>query len=962
MTIAKIFHHVLASVGFALLLFSAGTSPAYAQFDRPWRIYLVPFSHTDVGYTAPVDVVLQNHLAYLDTAVAWVGRTRSNPANEQFRWTIEIPWVLDAYIRQRSAAQVEELMTCVRSGEIEIGGMYFGLQTDLCGNEELVRSLMFSQELRNSYQVPVRTAFINDTPGLTWSLAQIFPRAGIPYLSLAMNSFLSDFYTTTSLPNLFRLQAPGGERLLVWRSIDPQWAYLEGTVTCRIYASGPAVMQTGLTSFLQGLAAAGYPYNEVMINCATGDNGAPNFYIVNNAREWNSIYPDAKILISTATAFFDTMEARHGATIPVVSGDAPNYWTWLFAPSATRENALSRKAHRLLPAAETFATLAAQLDPGFINSPGSFRDAYINNLTFEDHNLGAVYSGGNEPFWVLKKGWITAAVDTGTAILARATDAFARSISTGAHRTIVVFNPLIWPRSIPVTLPPEQVQALGFCDIQDALTGQLRPVQMLHDGSVCFVAPEVPPVGYALYTILPRPGSWPLPMSPGMLTLENDHYRLRLDASTGGALSVVDKASGTDLATGTGRFNQYRYNSSQTGTAFSVADTDSGPVLQRVTLQGSAPGSNVLWTTAVLYHELKRIDFLNRYDKLAPTLTETVDFDYHFALSSAKLRYDIPFADVRLFDDELSGFRPKHYAAGQWCAVISGANTIAGVLALENASVTAHPGGTFDGSLRLMISFNNSGSAYRAGTGLLSMNYSLTTTAGFAVDSSMRHAYSAFAPAPFRILPAGQTGALPNRHTSFLQISPASIFLSTVKTPLSGNGIIVRLFNPSPQPVSVTLRSYGKIRSAFETSLLEDGGIPLPFSSDTVFISFGPYEIKTLHIDADLITSVEPFTPVPEAFSLEQNYPNPFNGQTRIGFSIGRNPASGIHKSNTPETRVVVSVFDILGRKIADLVDAPFSPGQHHVLFDASGLSSGVYLYQIRTGGFSSTRKMVLIR
>ncbi len=874
-----------------LLLFPAATASVYAQFDRPWRIYLVPFSHTDVGYTAPVDVVLQNHLTYLDTAVAWVGRTRSNPVNEQFRWTIEIQWVLDAYIRQRSPAQVEELMTCVRRGEIEIGGMYFGLQTDLCGNEELVRSLTVSQELRNTYQVPVRTAFINDTPGITWSLAQLLPRAGIPYLSLAMNSFLSNFYTTTSLPNLFRLQAPGGDRVLVWRSIDPQWAYLEGTITCNVYASGPAVMQTGLTAFLQGLAAAGYPYNEVMINCATGDNGAPNFAIVNNVREWNSIYPNATILISTATAFFDTMETRHGADIPVVSGDAPNYWTWLFAPSATRENALSRTAHRLLPAAETFATLAAQMDPGFVTSPGSFRDAYINNLSFEDHNLGAVYSGGNEPFWILKRGWITAAVDTGTAILARATDAIARNISTGAHKVIAVFNPLAWPRSVPITLTPEQVLGLGFCDIQDALSGQLRPLQMLHDGSVCFVAPEVPPVGYALYTILPRPGSWPPPQSLNSLTLENDYYRLQLDASTGGALSVLDKATGTDLATGTGRFNQYRYNSAQTPAGLSVADNDSGPVLQGLTLQGSAPGSTVLWTTAVLYHELKRIDFLNRYDKLVPTLTESVDFDYHFALPSAKLRYDIPFADVRLFDDELSGFRTKHYAASQWCAVVSGANNITGVLALENASVTAHPGGTFDGSLRLMVSFNNSGSAYRAGTGLLSMNYSLTTTAGFSVDSSMRHAYSAFAPAPFRILPAGQSGALEYPHTSFLQISPASIFLSTVKTPLSGAGMIVRLFNPSPHPVAVTLRSYGKVRAAFETSLLEVGGMPLPFSSDSVFLSFGPNEIKTVRIDADLITSADRFSPLPEVFSIGQNYPNPFNGQTRIGFTIGRDPA-----------------------------------------------------------------------
>ncbi|MCC6398863.1 MAG: hypothetical protein IT282_17755, partial [Bacteroidetes bacterium] len=699
------------------LLFAAGPATSHAQFDRPWQIYLVPFSHIDVGYTAPVEQVLQNHLTYLDTVVAWISRTRANPANEQFRWAIEIPWVLDAYMQQRSPAQVETLMTCVRRGEIEIGGMYFGLQTDLCGNEELVRSLSFAQELRNAFQVPVRTAFINDTPGATWSLAQLLPKAGIPYLSLAMNSFLSDFYTTSSLPNLFRLQAPSGDRLLVWRSIDSLWAYLEGSATCRVYASGPALMQTELTKFLQRLAAKGYPYNEVMINCATGDNGAPSLAIVNNVKDWNGTYPQAKARISTATAFFDTMEARYGNGIPVVSGDAPNHWTWLFAPSATRENALSRKAHLLLPAAETFAAIAAGLDPSFPYPAASLRGAYINNLTFEDHNLGANYAGGNEPFWVLKKGWITAAVDTGTSILARAVDAIARNIATGEQPAIAVFNPLTWPRPIPVRLTPEQVAGIGVCDILDALTGQPRPLQMLHDGSLCFVAPDVPPVGYAVYRLLPRAGTWPAPGNVGGLTLENTHYRVQLDGTTGGALSAFDKKSGTELATGNGRFNQYRYNGSQTSTSLAVADNDSGPVLQSITLQGSAPGSNTLRSTTVLYADINRVDFINTYDKLAPTVDETVDFDFHFGLTGAKLRYEIPFGHVRLFDDELSGFRPKHYAAQEWCAVTSGSGDVAAVLALESSSVTAHPAGSFDGALRLMVSFNNAASAYRAGIG-----------------------------------------------------------------------------------------------------------------------------------------------------------------------------------------------------------------------------------------------------
>jgi hypothetical protein len=932
-----------------LLLSGVGHS-AHAQFDRPWQIFLVPFSHIDVGYTAPVGQVLEDHLRYLDTVVVWMERTRGNLPGEQLRWTIEIPWVVEAYQQHRSAAQVESLMACVRRGEIEIGGMYFGLQTDLCGNEELVRSLMFSQELRNAYTIPVRTAFINDTPGMTWSLAQLMPKAGIPYLSMAMNSFLSDFYKTTTLPNLFHVQAQSGEKLLVWRSIDKTWAYLEGSVTCAVYAPGPAIMQTNLTNFLQTLAGGGYPYNEVMINCATGDNGAPNLTIVNNAKDWNGTFPSARIQISTATAFFDTMVARHGAQIPVYSGDAPNWWTWLFAPSATGGNVFSRNAHLLIPAAETFATFAAWTDPGFIITPSTLRNAYINNLTFEDHNLGANYAGGNEPFWVLKMGWINAAVDTGTSVLNRAIDAIGRSIPTGTTPAIAVFNPLAWERSIPVTLTPSQVASLGVFDIQEESTGEGVAVQLLHDGSLSFVAAYVPPVGYAVYRIVPKTGSF-LPARPlAGSTMENASFRVDLDPATGGVLSLIDKGTGREIVSSAGQFNQYRYNATFPPSGMMIRSSDSGSVVQSVTLQGAAPGTSTFATTVALYDAIKRVDMHSLYDKLIPTSTETVDFNFSFGLSSPQLRYEIPFGDVRLFDDELSGFRVKHYALGQWLDVVSGPNEFAAVLAVGNASVTAHPSGTFAGSVRIMVSYNDAASAYRAGVGPLPMDYSLTTTSGHFADSSMRHAYSFSAPAPVRILPAGQDGSPGSGRHSFLGVTPACLLLSTVKQPLIGTGCIVRLFNPLSHTVSAVLKFSATVLSARETSLLEDDGAPLVFRRDSVFATWNPYEVKTLRVQLAEPTSAGQFEQIPSTFSLEQNYPNPFNPRTTIRFSIA-------HPQFT-----ILKVYDLLGREVAVLLNEQATPGQHSIAFNASRLASGTYVCRLQSGAHIATIKMMLVR
>jgi hypothetical protein len=74
---------------------------------------------------------------------------------------------------------------------------------------------------------------------------------------------------------------------------------------------------------------------------------------------------------------------------------------------------------------------------------------------------------------------------------------------------------------------------------------------------------------------------------------------------------------------------------------------------------------------------------------------------------------------------------------------------------------------------------------------------------------------------------------------------------------------------------------------------------------------------------------------VPAAFSLEQNYPNPFNPATMIRFALPR------------EAHVLLSVYDLLGRNVATLVNETKAAGVHEVRFDASRLASGAYVYRL---------------
>ncbi len=87
-----------------------------------------------------------------------------------------------------------------------------------------------------------------------------------------------------------------------------------------------------------------------------------------------------------------------------------------------------------------------------------------------------------------------------------------------------------------------------------------------------------------------------------------------------------------------------------------------------------------------------------------------------------------------------------------------------------------------------------------------------------------------------------------------------------------------------------------------------------------------------------------------DSYSLNQNYPNPFNPSTTISFTI-------------PQKEIVkISIYNLLGEKVSELVNSEFSAGIHNVKFNASKLASGIYFYNIKAGEFTQTRKMMLLK
>jgi hypothetical protein len=96
--------------------------------------------------------------------------------------------------------------------------------------------------------------------------------------------------------------------------------------------------------------------------------------------------------------------------------------------------------------------------------------------------------------------------------------------------------------------------------------------------------------------------------------------------------------------------------------------------------------------------------------------------------------------------------------------------------------------------------------------------------------------------------------------------------------------------------------------------------------------------------------TVDPDITLPTEFFLEQNYPNPFNSFTVIRFSVPQ------------QSSIELEAFDLLGRYAGSMYSGQLPPGQYSVTWRPENLSSGVYIYRMRSGNFVAVRKIILLK
>ena len=182
-------------------------------------------------------------------------------------------------------------------------------------------------------------------------------------------------------------------------------------------------------------------------------------------------------------------------------------------------------------------------------------------------------------------------------------------------------------------------------------------------------------------------------------------------------------------------------------------------------------------------------------------------------------------------------------------------------------------------------------------------------------------------------------------NTTYNEPGEYIIFVSTGVQNLSAWNTSQRIILRPQNPVGATT-TY-QVKFNFDEVVKPQNGDTLFIITDKALTAEDNYRFS---VNPNVVLPVEQKELLPGNFALFQNYPNPFNPSTTIKYSLAEGG------------RVIIKIFDILGKEVITLTDEYKDAGYYEIDFRAENLSSGIYFYKIASGSFSETKKMVLLR
>lgn len=663
---------------------------------RRWTLYWLSSNHTDIGYTDLQERCLEVHRRNLDAALARL------PAHPDYRWTAECALQVLSYVENRSPADGDRLLQAIRDGKVGFHALYANLLTGLLDHETTARMVWPAGALAQERGLGFVTAQITDVPGQPLTFPMTLAASGVRYLVSGPNPERAlpllpkqeaDAHRLTgdwtAYPQLYWWEGPDGSRVLHWRS------YHYGDALRFGFDQGPDVMARRLSDWLLTnpvFQSPEWPYDLALLYGAQWDNAPVDESLIANMEDFNRRYAFPRIVPGRAEEFFQTVERRYGARIPVRRGDSGTYWED-GAASTAAELARFRAAQLVARAAEIAALWDERVEPA--DAPRQARIAaraderrqlWRDLLLFGEHTWGAAESvrapDARQTIeqWVYKRRFLEGAEAAGRSQLADSLLRIGRGADRGAGR--IVFNAASWSRTDVVRVPGGAGTALAY-------NGQACPAVDLEDGDALVLCRDVPALGYLALQAAPRPPAAPVDQAD-VLDASAGGFRIRLDPASGAIASWTGpdgkervKASAwsglNQLLHVTGGDRSTLWTSPDRDTLRTAPELDVATATRVASRLRTLPGIGVrleatrtlrgcgsLTSSVTLYDELPWIDVENRLTKLPSLEKEAVYVAFPFAFAQPTVEIEVPLGRMTVEQGQQPGSCRDWYCHAHW--------------------------------------------------------------------------------------------------------------------------------------------------------------------------------------------------------------------------------------------------------------------------------------------------------
>ena len=731
--------------------------------------------------------------------------------------------------------------------------MWIEPDCNLPSGESWARQLLYANRyFKQKFGATVKIGWNPDSFGYNWNMPQFYFNAGFDsFITQKIGWNERDVFPY----RVFWWQGPDGTRILTYFPFD----YVN-TV------EDPYQIIDWMRQF-----EANTGYTKMMLLFGVGDHGGgPSLEMMTRIDRLAKLDIFPTVEFGTAGKYLDWLHSQDLSNLPVWNDEL--YLEYHQGTYTTQANTKkwNRKSEVLLTNAEKFSTLSTMYGNTYQNS--DLEEAWRNVLFNQFHDI--LPGSGIRENYIDATEKYQASEKIGNFELTKALNTLSGQINTSAMKNVIpvtVFNPLSWERSdlVKLSLPEGDTNTYSIFDTkgQEVASQIVQTDKYARD--ILFHAEGIPSIGYSTYELKKQLTVHPTPaLSISRTSLENEFFKITVDADSGWIKSIVDKRNGKEILSGYGNKLQLfedkpkawdAWNVGLTGVEYptklrSIEIAEQGPVrvvlrIQRDYLQ---PGiqkdfptedfpSSFFTQDIILYAGIDRIDFKTDIDWWEKKTMIKVAFP--LTVSDTAATYEIPYGTIQRSTQWRNSWDSAkvEVPASRWADLSSNEY---GVSLLNNSKYGYDVKGNV---IRLSLLRSPEWPDPTADRGKHTIEYSFYPHTGRALTSNtVKRGYEFNYPL-IPVMGTTHKGKLPLGQ-SFVHIEPENLVLTSIKKAEDSDAWVIQWYDAKGTGADGVLTLPQEPKNIVQTNFLEDDGTPLSFVKNTVKVRTEKNSITTIKV------------------------------------------------------------------------------------------------------------------